>query len=272
MLMRSKPTALSRQLGVGASAVAHALLGALAVWLSSLPLTSVAADPTRSSARRHDLIWIASAGPGGGGGGGGNRFPDAARARLVGRERITVPANRSSVLAVERPRDSAPSEHLAIPAVPLADAIASLTGVVDSPPSSATTQGPGTGGGAGTGTGTGSGEGRGPGLGPGFGGGTGGEAFRPGSGTTNPRPLREVKPNYTSDAMRAKVQGVVVLECVVLPDGSVGDVKILKSLDSYYGLDAEAIRAARQWRFIPGYRSGQPVPVSVAIELAFTLR
>ena len=76
----------------------------------------------------------------------------------------------------------------------------------------------------------------------------------------------------TSDAMRAKVQGVVVLECVVRPDGSVGDVQIVRSLDSTFGLDQEAIKAAKQWRFQPGSRMGEPVPVLISIELTFTLR
>ena len=84
--------------------------------------------------------------------------------------------------------------------------------------------------------------------------------------------LREVKPQYTSDAMRAKVQGTVLLECVVRPDGSVGDVQILRSLDGVFGLDQEAIKAAKQWRFAPGTRLGEPVPVLVTIELTFTLR
>ena len=81
-----------------------------------------------------------------------------------------------------------------------------------------------------------------------------------------------MKPQYTSDAMRAKVQGTVLLECVVRPDGSVGDVQILRSLDGVFGLDQEAIKAAKQWRFAPGTRMGEPVPVLVTIELTFTLR
>jgi protein TonB len=96
--------------------------------------------------------------------------------------------------------------------------------------------------------------------------------YRPGSGVTVPRVLREVKPQYTSDAMRAKVQGTVLLQCVVKPDGSVGDVQVVRSLDSAFGLDQEAIKAARQWRFAPGTRLGEPVPVLVTIELTFTLR
>ena len=73
--------------------------------------------------------------------------------------------------------------------------------------------------------------------------------------------MRQVRPDYTADAMRAKVQGVVVVECVVLPDGTVGEAHVIKSLDSVFGLDQEAIKAARQWQFIPGRRFGQPVTV-----------
>jgi protein TonB len=72
--------------------------------------------------------------------------------------------------------------------------------------------------------------------------------------------------------MRAKVQGVVLLECVVQTDGGVGNCSVQKSLDSSFGLDQEAIKAARQWRFRPGTRMGEPVPVLVTIELTFTLR
>ena len=58
----------------------------------------------------------------------------------------------------------------------------------------------------------------------------------------------------------------------VLVDGTIGDIRILRSLDKQFGLDEEAIKAAKQWRFLPGRRFGEPVPVIVTIELAFTLR
>jgi len=63
-----------------------------------------------------------------------------------------------------------------------------------------------------------------------------------------------------------------IVEAVVLPDGTVGDVQIVRSLDNVFGLDQEAIKAAKQWKFMPGTRFGQPVPVLVTIELSFTLR
>lgn len=91
-------------------------------------------------------------------------------------------------------------------------------------------------------------------------------------GIVNPRVLYEEMPRYTSRAMRERIAGTVELEAVVLPDGTVGEVRITRSLDSVFGLDAQAIKAARQWRFEPGTRFGQPVAVLVGLEFFFNLR
>jgi protein TonB len=89
---------------------------------------------------------------------------------------------------------------------------------------------------------------------------------------TQPVLIREVKPNYTAEAMRAKIQGVVWLEAVVLTNGQVGQVRVTRSLDPTFGLDLEAEKTVKQWRFTPGTRLGQPVPVLIEIEMSFTLR
>jgi TonB family protein len=222
----------------------------------------------------HDIVWLNQPGPGGGGGGGGNRMQAPERkAELPGKDKITVPVTRPEYQPIPqvKPADTPPPPSFDIPAKTTADGLVTLPGSIDGL-SSSLSQGPGSGGGSGTGTGTGIGPGTGSGLGPGYGGGTGGGAYRPGSGIENPVVLREVKPQYTADAMRAKIQGSVVLECVVLPDGTVGQVAVIKSLDPVFGLDQEAIKAARQWRFVAGRRLGQPVAVLVNIELTFTLR
>jgi protein TonB len=71
--------------------------------------------------------------------------------------------------------------------------------------------------------------------------------------------------------MRAKIEGEVVIEAVVLSDGTVGGVKIAKSLDALYGLDEQAVRSVKQWVFKPGRKDGQPVAVRVQITCAFTM-
>jgi periplasmic protein TonB len=222
----------------------------------------------------HDIVWLDQPGPGGGGGGGGNRMQAPPRkAELPGKDKITVPVTKPEPMPVPqaKPSDTPPPPAFDIPAKTTADASLTLPGSIDGLGASLS-QGPGSGGGFGTGTGTGIGPGTGSGLGPGSGGGTGGGVYRPGSGIENPTVLREVKPQYTADAMRAKIQGSVILECVVLPDGTVGQVSVLKSLDPVFGLDQEAIKAAKLWRFVPARRQGQPVAILINIELTFTLR
>jgi len=94
--------------------------------------------------------------------------------------------------------------------------------------------------------------------------------YKPGDGVLAPVVVRQVKPQYTAEAMRARAQGVVTLECVVEPDGSVGEPTVLKSLDP--GLDEEAVKALRQWQFKPGTKDGKAVRVRITLEMTFTLR
>jgi TonB family protein len=89
---------------------------------------------------------------------------------------------------------------------------------------------------------------------------------------TSPTLISQVKPQYTTEAMRAKIQGRVLLEVVVMPDGRAGDIKVIRSLDRTFGLDEEAIKAMRLWRFRPGMRQGVAVPVLVTVEMDFNLR
>ena len=260
---------------LGASLLSHAAFLVLAIGV-----VSIAPEPVRNALLidrlPNEIVWLAEPGPGGGGGGGGNKMPDPPKpAELPGKEKLTVPAVKPKPveIAEPKPEEPQPEQNLSIPAQTMAAATITSPGAIESTQASDTlSQGPGSGGGAGTGTGSGIGPGQGSGLGPGTGGGTGGGAYRPGNGVQLPRVLFEKKPAYTADAMRAKIQGVVLLECVVLPDGSVGRVEVIRSLDANFGLDTEAIKAAKQWRFAPGTRFGEPVPVIVTIELTFTLR
>jgi periplasmic protein TonB len=212
---------------------------------------------------------------GGGGGGGGNRSTEPIRrAEGVGHDRATLPARPTvappatigaiaftqeermpAVLLEARPLASGDAIHAGLPAggVPYGDS-----------------QGPGSGGGVGTGTGTGIGPGVGPGVGPGSGGGIGGGVYRPGGSVTAPRLLVEVKPKYSSDALRRKIQGSVWLQLVVARTGIPTDIRVVRSLDP--SLDLEAVAAMQFWRFAPGTLAGSPVDVEVVVQMDFSIR
>ena len=92
------------------------------------------------------------------------------------------------------------------------------------------------------------------------------------AGVTLPTVIKEVQPAYTSRAIGARIQGSVLLSGVVLADGTISDVTVIRSLDTTYGLDTQAVLAAKQWLFNPGTKDGMAVAVRVTIEMTFTLR
>lgn len=48
---------------------------------------------------------------------------------------------------------------------------------------------------------------------------------------------------YTRDALASRIEGTVLLNCVVRAEGTIGDVQVVRSLDAARGLDAQAIDA-----------------------------
>ena len=274
----------SRGLPLAVSSAVHAALVA-ALFLATFNLS-----PSAASLRVEDkpaepmrLVFLASPGPGGGGGGGGllQKTP-APKALREGTRKISSPLPQrvepKPIEPAPKPPEPKPAPPLAaeqLPAVvaPIITAPADTrnrVGVLTQTTADAESHGPGAGGGAGTGKGTGLGEGDGSGIGPGSGGGTGGGPYRPGSGITPPRLLREVKADYTDEARKRGISGEVVLEIVVRHDGSVGDVKILQALGA--GLNDRAVQAVKQWRFAPAQRLGAPVDVIVEVAVEFRLR
>lgn len=118
--------------------------------------------------------------------------------------------------------------------------------------------------GSGSGLGRSSLEGVGPGTGS-------GGIYEYGSGITQPQLIIQTTPSYTDEAIRAKVQGVVVLQAVIRKNGRVDSFKVLRSLG--YGLEERAIKEiATKWKFRPGTLNGRPVDVLATIEVQFNLR
>jgi periplasmic protein TonB len=171
---------------------------------------------------------------------------------------------------VEPPKVSPPTQSVQAPVLPAPADASDKAGLLNRSPQPAASSGPGTGGGIGTGAGPGLGEGRGSGIGAGSDGGTGGGPFKPGAGIEPPTLLREVKPAYTDEARRRSIEGNVQLEIVVRRDGSVANLRVLRSLGA--GLDQKAMDAVRQWRFTPARRQGVPVDVVVEVSVEFSLR
>jgi TonB family protein len=91
-------------------------------------------------------------------------------------------------------------------------------------------------------------------------------------GLTLPTVLRAAKTRYTTEAMRQKIEGQVLVAAIVDEEGRVSDATIAKSLDKTYGLDEDALATARLWRFRPGSLKGKPVPVAVQLEFDYRLR
>lgn len=92
------------------------------------------------------------------------------------------------------------------------------------------------------------------------------------TGASSPLVRNRAQPRYTAAAMRARITGTVTMQAIVLPDGTVGEVAILQSLDPHFGLDREAVDAVKRWTFSPGKIDGHAVAVGVLIELDFNLR
>jgi TonB family protein len=67
-----------------------------------------------------------------------------------------------------------------------------------------------------------------------------------------PGVIKRVEPIYPPLARTARIQGQVVLDAVILQDGSVGEIRVLKSANPI--LERSAADALKQWRFTPGSR------------------
>ena len=270
-----------RRLGAGTQVAASAMLHAMLLVIAALITTAAPVIDAPQSVPAPDqpirLVFLAPALPvaGGGGGGGGNRqSAPIRRAESAGVDGVTLRVRKPSpVTAPSAPAVDAvaPLPSVLLDAKPLASGTFENPGLPSGVTMSGMSMGPGSGGGVGTGVGTGIGAGRGPGLGPGSGGGTGGGVYRAGGNVTAPVLIKQVRPRYTGEALRQKIQGTVVLEAVVTTDGCASQIRVVRSLDRG-GLDEEAVATVAQWRFEPGRLGGIAVDVLVTILVDFSVR
>jgi len=96
--------------------------------------------------------------------------------------------------------------------------------------------------------------------------------FKPGTGGVGyPSCVHCPSPSYTGEARRAKLNGMVVLQATITPQGEVSDIAVVKGPG--FGLERNAVEDVRNWRFKPATdQDGKPVAVRVLIEVKFAIR
>src|SRR4029079_13881388 len=92
---------------------------------------------------------------------------------------------------------------------------------------------------------------------------------RVGGNIKPPTKTKDVRPTYPAIAQSDRVQGVVIVEATIGPDGRVAEAKVLRSIPL---LDAAALDAVKQWQFTPTLLNGTAVPVIMTVTVNFTLQ
>jgi protein TonB len=90
-------------------------------------------------------------------------------------------------------------------------------------------------------------------------------------GLVAPKVRRQPSGQYTVEAMRARVKGIVEVDVTVGTDGRVTDVMVRRSIDRVHGLDEQAVMAAARWEFVPGTLDGAAVPVRMTVSVPFRI-
>jgi protein TonB len=92
---------------------------------------------------------------------------------------------------------------------------------------------------------------------------------RVGGNIKAPTKTKMVNPVYPPIAQSARVQGIVIIEATIGPNGRVQEAKVLRSIPL---LDQAAMDAVKQWEFTPTLLNGVPVPVIMTVTVQFTLQ
>jgi protein TonB len=89
------------------------------------------------------------------------------------------------------------------------------------------------------------------------------------SGITPPTRIKDVQPVYPPIAQSARVQGDVIIEATIGPDGRMQNAQVLRSVPL---LDQAAVAAVMAWVYTPTLLNGQPVPIIMTVTVRFRLQ
>lgn len=91
----------------------------------------------------------------------------------------------------------------------------------------------------------------------------------PVSELTAPVAVLKIDPKYSPEAVRAHIEGQVVLYAIIGKDGKVSSVQVVRGLDKR--LDQNAVEAFRHWEFLPAKKAGVPVDLEAVVFIPFRL-
>jgi TonB family protein len=94
--------------------------------------------------------------------------------------------------------------------------------------------------------------------------------IRVGGQIKEPKRAFYVQPAYPEIARKARIEGAVILECVIDKEGNVKDIKVLKGLPM--GLTEAAVDAVKQWRYVPSTLNNRPIEVLMTVTVTFRLQ
>ena len=101
-----------------------------------------------------------------------------------------------------------------------------------------------------------------------------------GDGVTPPKLVSAADPEFTAEARRKRLQGVVVVSVTVDTSGNPQDVRVARSMaedvskkdkQTAVGLDEKAVEAVKQYKFQAGQFQGKPVPVEIEVRVNFRI-
>ena len=90
--------------------------------------------------------------------------------------------------------------------------------------------------------------------------------YRVGGKVRAPQLIEQVQPIYPALARQARIQGNVVIDSVIDPQGDVTQMKVVSGSPL---LVQAAISALKQWRYQPTLLNGEPVAVDMFVTIHF---
>jgi TonB family protein len=279
LVLTSRPVAISDPMAVkrspassAASFLVHAVLFAVIAWLvfEAHRHMVVTTTPKVVPVLIRPFIPMTEPTPkpmGGGGGGGTHTVVEPSKGHLphIAKTAVAPP----QLLVVDHPKLAVQPAVVMPKQVRIPDNRMPNIGVPQSSQVAVASQGMGTGSGFGQGSGGGIGAGSGNGVGMGSGGGYGGGVMSVGGGVSAPQLIHSVDPEFTDQARRANLQGVVSIQLIVDSHGNPQDIQVVRHLGM--GLDQKAVEAVREYKFHPAMYQGHPVAVQMVIKVNFHL-